>query len=746
MRQMFMLTQCSLLLLSGVFAAQAGYSQDTTRQYLPEITVVGRNLSRDIHQLPEVVGTSIYAGKKNALVVMDHVKGNVVTNTMRQVVAKVPGIHVWESDGSGIQIGISARGLSPNRSWEFNIRQNGYDIAADPFGYPEAYYNPQLQAVQRIEVVRGQASLQYGPQFGGLVNYILRNGSDIEKPLQVESQQTAGSFGLFNTYNALGGKTQKLNYYAFYDHRRADGWRMNSRYYTHAGFGTVTYHINPALSITAELMQSHIRSQQPGGLTDQDFRNDGRQSWRSRNWMDIRWTTAAVTAQYRFAANGRLSVKLFSIRGDRTSVGYLRPITVRDTLNENIAAFNPRTVDQDRYRNFGLEARMIRDFHGGQRYHTFSAGLRLYAGKTFRFREGKGTAEQGYSARLTDPLWPRDYDFSSRNAAFFAEQLFRLSEKWSVVPGFRYEWLMGRASGVSGFTTAGLPLPLQPQQRQRGLLLAGLGLEWHVLPDREFYANISQAYRPLLFADITTPPTTDVVDPGIRDARGYNIDWGYRGHYKKRIYFDVSVFLLKYNQRVGVLTQQRADGSFYNYRTNVGNSTSRGVEAFLEWRLNRAPASQPPKPELSCFLSYGYTDARYGQFRVITRKDNNQLEEISLKNRKVENAPEHIIRSGLTIGYGLFSLTGQWSAVSGSFADANNTYTPSANGQIGWIPAYQVLDLTLHIRCSKQWSIRSGMNNVTNSRYFTRRASGYPGPGLMPSDARSFFITLGFKG
>lgn len=61
------------------------------------------------------------------------------------------------------------KGLSPNRSWEFNIRQNGYDIAADPFGYPEAYYNPQLQAVQRIEVVRGQGALQYGPQFGGLL-------------------------------------------------------------------------------------------------------------------------------------------------------------------------------------------------------------------------------------------------------------------------------------------------------------------------------------------------------------------------------------------------------------------------------------------------------------------------------------------------------------------------------------------------------------------------------------------------
>ena len=169
---------------------------------LPDITVVGRNSKSDIQQLPEIVGTSIYAGKKNSLIVVENVQGNVAVNNMRQVLAKVAGIHIWESDPSGIQIGIAARGLSPNRSWEFNIRQNGYDIAADPFGYPEAYYNPQLQSVQRIEIIRGQGSLQYGPQFGGMVNYIIRNGSEINKSLEFETDQTVGSNALFNNYFA----------------------------------------------------------------------------------------------------------------------------------------------------------------------------------------------------------------------------------------------------------------------------------------------------------------------------------------------------------------------------------------------------------------------------------------------------------------------------------------------------------------------------------------------------------------
>lgn len=185
-------------------------SKDTTTWHrLKDVTIVGRNSKSDYQQIPEIVGTNIYAGKKNALIVLEHVQGNIANNTMRQVLAKVPGIHVWESDPSGIQIGIAARGLSPNRSWEFNVRQNGYDIAADPFGYPEAYYNPQLQAVQRIEIVRGQGALQYGPQFGGMINYILKNGTEINKPFEFETQQTIGSNGLINSFNAIGGKKRR---------------------------------------------------------------------------------------------------------------------------------------------------------------------------------------------------------------------------------------------------------------------------------------------------------------------------------------------------------------------------------------------------------------------------------------------------------------------------------------------------------------------------------------------------------
>lgn len=722
-------------------------STHPTHKYLPDVTVVGRHSKSDIQQMPEVVGTSIYAGKKNALIVLDNVKGNVVTNNMRQIMAKIPGIHVWENDGSGIQIGIAARGLSPNRSWEFNVRQNGYDISADPFGYPEAYYNPQLQAVQRIEVVRGQGALQYGPQFGGLVNYILRNGSEINKTFEFETQQTISSNNLFNSYNAIGGETKKIHYYSFFDHRNSDGWRQNSQYFTNAGFGTITYRPTEKFTITAELMNSHIRSQQPGGLTDNELNQQPSQSFRHRNWFDIKWVTAALIANYQFSEKKLLQVKLFNVMGDRNSVGYFPSggITIADTINRTTNQFNARNLNTDLYRNFGGEARYLETYNFLKSRNTISIGARVYQGNTFRYAaDGKGSTGIDYDMTLAEGICTKDIDFGTFNTAFFAENIFHIGKKLIIIPGIRYEFITGKASGRNGFNGTA-ELLLQNQKKSRYFILKGIGAEYHVTPATEFYANITESYRPVQFADLTAPPTTDIIDEQLDDAKGFNADFGYRGKVKDYLFFDISSFFLQYNNRIGVIVKQRTDGSFYNFRTNVGNSSSKGIEALIDFSPTKMFSTIESDFDLNMFASYGYTNARYTNLKVITKNSSNQLVETNLKNKKVENAPENILRGGATIRYKDFSLTSQFSWVDESYADANNTITPTMNGQNGLIPYYLVSDITLAYKFSKSLNWKAGINNLTNEKYFTRRASGYPGPGAMPADGRTFFMSLGIK-
>ena len=705
--------------------------KDTTNWHqLKDVTIVGRNSKSDYQQIPEIVGTNIYAGKKNALIVLDNVQGNIANNTMRQVLAKVPGIHIWESDPSGIQIGIAARGLSPNRSWEFNIRQNGYDIAADPFGYPEAYYNPQLQAVQRIEIVRGQGALQYGPQFGGMVNYILKNGSEINQAFEFETQQTIGSNGLINSFNAIGGKKEKVNYYSFYDQRNGEGWRNNSQFFSKEGFGSVTYHFTKKLSLNFELMHSHTRSQQAGGLTDLQIIQNAKQSFRNRNWMDIKWTTPAIHIQYEMSDNSRWNTKIFGTIGDRNSVGFLHSILVKDSINAATNQFNNRIVNIDQYRNYGLESRFITDYLIGEMKNTISTGIRLYTGNTHRLADGKGTTGSDYDISI-EGLYPRAIQFRSNNAALFVENIFRVTQKLLIIPGFRYEWLEGSAAGSNGFDANGAFITLQNITRNRNFVLGGIGSEFHLTNTTEFYANFSQAYRPIQFANLQAPPTTDLIDQDLKDARGYNLDLGYRGKIKNYLQFDLSGFYLKYNNRVGSITPL---GANYRLVTNVGASTSKGFETYIEFNPVRA-FSNSVHSDIILFSSYSYTDAKYSG----NHKDANT------KGKKVENAPQDILRTGLSFGYKSFLCTTQLSHVAAAFSDANNTNTPSANGNIGIIPSYTIIDLTASYKYSKKINIKAGINNLNDTRYFTRRAGGYPGPGALPADGRNFFLSIGAK-
>ncbi len=84
-----------------------------------------------------------------------------------------------------------------------------------------------MEAVERIEVVRGAASLQYGPQFGGTVNYVLPGGAVHTGPT-IAARETVGSDGLRNTFGAVRGGLARLTYSGFAQSRSSNGWRPNS--------------------------------------------------------------------------------------------------------------------------------------------------------------------------------------------------------------------------------------------------------------------------------------------------------------------------------------------------------------------------------------------------------------------------------------------------------------------------------------------------------------------------------------
>jgi Fe(3+) dicitrate transport protein len=711
-------------------------------QELQEIKVVAAKGLRERETLPEIGQTAIYAGKKTEVINLNALDANLITNNSRQVFSKTPGVMVWESEGSGMQVGVAVRGLSPNRSWEFNVRQNGVDISSDPFGYPEAYYNPPMQAVAKIELIRGGASLQYGPQFGGLLNYVLKKPAT-DKAFNLESQQSVGSYGLFSTYNSVGGTVGRLQYFGYVDYRRADGWRQNSQYSIFNGFGSISYLITNRLKIGAEVSRAYSVNQQPGGLTDAQFSQDNRQSLRGRNWFNVPWTVPSVTADYTISNRTRLNLKVHGLLGERNQIGFVNAITIPDAPNTS-GQFANRTIDRDTYRNWGSELRLISEYTALGRQHALSTGVKQFNGYTDRRQQGKGDTGSDYNLTLQDAAYPRALALRTTNVAAFAENLFRLTPHWTITPGIRVERLANSVTGRYSIAANGTENSIS-QQQSRAFVLVGAGTEYKLAPFATFYGNYSQAYRPVLFSDLTPAALTDfVIDPNLRDARGYTLDAGLRGAYHKFLTYDVGVYYLNYDNRIGTLTRLDGANRPFQYRTNLGQSVSRGVEAYVEVDPVVALAGRSKVGYLSLFASLGFNDARYRNLPTATIA-NGQLTEGNLQNKFVENAPRFIGRFGANYTYKTLTLTALLNRVGSAYSDASNTETPTANAQTGPIPAYKVIDLSASYLLARRYSFRAGINNLTNEHYFTRRAGGYPGPGILPADGQTAYLSLGLK-
>ena len=137
-----------------------------------------------IRRMKDFEETSVFAGKKNEVILLELSMANLASNNARQIYNQIPGLNIYQNDDAGLQLNIGGRGLDPNRTSNFNTRQNGYDISADALGYPESYYTPPAEGLSEIQILRGAASLQYGTQFGGLINFIMKR-PNLDKKLEL---------------------------------------------------------------------------------------------------------------------------------------------------------------------------------------------------------------------------------------------------------------------------------------------------------------------------------------------------------------------------------------------------------------------------------------------------------------------------------------------------------------------------------------------------------------------------------
>jgi Fe(3+) dicitrate transport protein len=719
---------------------------------LSEVAVVNqREQIFSIKRLREVEGTSIYAGKKNEVVDLSQMTVNTSSNNARQIYSQVSGLNIFESDDAGLQLNIGGRGLDPNRSSNFNIRQNGYDISADVLGYPESYYTPPAEALEEIQIIRGAASLQYGTQFGGLVNFRMKSPVE-DKVAEFTTRQSIGSNALFTSHNSVSGTYKKLGYLGYYNYKNGNSFRPNSEFKSDNVYLLTEYALSDKTSLSADFTYLGYLAQQPGGLTDAQFYNDPEFSNRERNWFEVDWKLASLKLDHRFTYQSRLSVTAFGLNASRKSVGFrTNRVSQQDDPNE------PRDLILGDFNNWGVETRFLQRYKLGSKNAVFLIGSKYYQSKNTSV-QGPGTASSEADFSLADeefPNYPRqsDFTFPNQNLALFGEHIFYVRDNFSITPGFRFEYIKTQSEGSYkrvNFDLAGNPIQNQTFEEEkvfeRNFVLLGIGLSYQPDLNTDLYGNFSQNYRSVTFNDIRIINPSFQVDPNITDESGFSSDFGIRGKIGDVISYDVGIFGLLYKNRLGEVLraetrtntdgEQEETGRIVRFRGNIGEAFMYGMESLIEIDLFSIFNATSTNRKLTFFANTAVTQSEYLDSEIA-----------GIEGNDVEFVPTLNLKTGINFGFKNLLGSVQYTYISKQFTDASNALQnvrDNQSGIKGEIPAYDVLDLSMSWS-HKQLSLESGVNNILNSSYFTRRATGYPGPGIIPSPPRTFYVTLQIK-
>ena len=723
------------VLLNGLQLEDVALEEST--EQLSEVQILaGKQKLFSIKRLKDVEGTAIYAGKKTEVILVDNLMANLASNNARQIYSQIVGLNIYQNDDAGLQLNIGGRGLDPNRTSNFNTRQNNYDISADVLGYPESYYSPPTESLSEIQVIRGAASLQYGTQFGGLVNFKTKSPNPI-KPLEVVIRNTFGSNQLYTNFTSFSGTSNKLSYYAYVNYKKGDGFRPNSEFESKNIFSHFKYAFSPETTLALEITYLDYLAQQAGGLNDRMFTSDPYQSVRSRNWFKVNWLLYNAKFTHSFSEQTKFSFNFFGLNASRDAIGF------RTNRVDQIDSFEERDLIKGEFRNFGFESRILHEYKLLGKKSKVLLGTKFYKANNSN-SQGPGSNGSGPDFSFKTEQYPdyqsqSAYDYPNLNTAFFGEQIIYLKENLSVTPGFRIEYIKTESEGYYkniNLDAAGNPLLNETiysnDTRRRSFVLFGIGSSYKPSRYLEVYNNISQNYRSVTFADISIVNPAFVINPDITDEKGYNLDIGVRGVFKKIVSYDLSAFMLYYNDRIGFVQKVFQDGNVKSERGNVGNAVIYGLETLVDFNLIKL-FDIDYDYAASLFVNTSFIDSNYKSSSIN-----------GITGKKVEFVPRINLKSGLKLSYKDFTSSIQYTYMSEQFTDASNSVKSNLSGVIGIIPSYDVLDFAFSYKY-ENFKIESGINNLLDTSYFTRRATGYPGPGIIPSQPRNWYVTLEFK-
>ncbi|MCC5853157.1 MAG: TonB-dependent siderophore receptor [Alkalimonas sp.] len=608
------------------------------------------------------------------------------------VLRRVPGINIKGEEETSIVANFGLRGLSASESKSL-VLEDGVPVAPGLFIGNDRYFNPRIQRMEGVEILKGSASLRYGPStIGGVVNYITKTPDD-----GVQLSGRVGSFNLREASIEAGGKNASGDAYAgvVATHAKSDGF-MDKGYamsdvMVKAGTAIganqrvgvkFSYHENDAnISYRGLLLNDYLAGERYNPAPDDWYLQD-------RKAFDL---------NHEWTINDSATLKTLVYWSD-VSRDYWRYNV--DTAASNEAGrwiyTDDLTGNNRSFERFGIETRLGFAHQLGGMHADTELGLRLMR------EEGNDTRIR--ATRAQDRTGPNDRHRidTADSLAGYVQSRIELTDQLAVTPGVRVESYEQERVVLTSNNSAA--------KTSNTEVLPGIGFTYEMTSAVQFYGGVYRAF---------SPATNGVALDGLKDQnldgeRSTNYEVGIRGS-QGALAFEVAAFAMDFSNQV---VTGNTDPNLS--QSNAGKTEHKGMEFALAYDFGAGFS-----------LDTNATWIPTSKFKTGEHQGN-----------RLPYAPKFMANLGLNYSADQLTLALTAHHRGEQYGDpTNQTELPTdAAGGIwgGLLPSYTVLDLTAQYRLSNEFVLFGAVKNLTDKQYIAGLRQGiYVGP------ERSF--ELGFR-
>lgn len=662
-----------LTLAVAIMPAQAEEAQ----LRLPTIDVVGQ-ADADVARQP------------GSVVIIDQEQLEILQpRSTEDALRRVPGIAIKGEEESAVVVNIGMRGL-PADSSKTLILEDGVPVAPSLFLGNGRYYNPRIQRMESIEVLKGAASLRYGPStIGGVINYITKQPQE-GATLSLRS-------GSWNTHEAsleLGAMSpsQDAAFGAVITKAESDGF-MDKGY----DMTDVMLKAGMALGNGQWLSLKYTDYRNDAnisyrGLFVQDYENGADYNPAPDDYFLTSRRGLDLNHEWDINHNLRLNTLLYWSETTRDYWRYAvsnaatdSPVTGQwvytDNLNGNNRAFE----------RLGAETRLLISHRLLGLENEAEVGLR-YMTERMDDQTIAATRQQDRSGTIS-----RDRVDRAEAVAVFVQNRFLLTDTLAVTPGVRVEYYEQeredlRANNGSDKATT-----------DNTEVLPGIGLTWQLTPAAQLFAGAYKAFAPAE----NGVALDQLTNQDLEAERSLNLEIGIRGS-RGGLSYEFAAYQMDFTNQIVA-----GNSNPLLSQSNAGKTLHQGVELALgyEW------------------LQGLYVDGN------LTYIPTSEYRSGADKGNRIVYSPE--VLANLAIGYRRGAVRSELSAnhTGSQYGSSDNRTDISGNsGGIGgiWggkIDAYTTLNLNLLYQATASLELSATVKNLTDERYISGLRQGiYVGP------------------